>query len=182
MGNPVHSLTSIEDSENQTDINTCTITEMTYIYDEYEPEMILTLNNDLRLLCKWYSGFFYAGQTVRVSFDQLKKHDYQLGIGSWFADFRDPISFLEIFKLKNNGTNNTQWEHPNYIAMIEKSSQTADPRQRNVQLKEAEKLLIQEMPIIPLFYSSYNYVKSPNVKEVYFSELGYLDFKNAYVE
>lgn len=83
LGNPVHSLTSIEDSENQTDINTCTITEMTYIYDEYEPEMILTLNNDLRLLCKWYSGFFYAGQTVRVSFDQNK---FKLVLISYHAD------------------------------------------------------------------------------------------------
>jgi oligopeptide transport system substrate-binding protein len=118
----------------------------------------------------------------KVYYDQLKKHDYQLGIGSWFADFRDPISFLEIFKLKDNGTNNTQWEHPDYIALIDASSKTADNQERSRLLQEAEKVLIQQMPVIPLFYNSYNYVRKPSVKGVYFSELGYLDFKHAYLE
>jgi oligopeptide transport system substrate-binding protein len=44
----------------------------------------------------------------KVFYDRLKTHDYQLGIGSWFADIDDPISFLEVFKFKNNGTNNTR--------------------------------------------------------------------------
>ena len=119
---------------------------------------------------------------AKVYFDQLKKHDYQLGIGSWYADFRDPISFLEIFKLKNNGTNNTQWENPDFIAFLDKSGRSANADDRNWHLKEAERVIIGEMPVVPLFYASYNYVKNPSVKGVYFSELGYLDFKNAYIE
>ena len=119
---------------------------------------------------------------AKVYFDQLKQQHYQLGIGNWFADFSDPISFLEIFKHKGNGTNNTQWEHPEFIALLDQSAKVADDQTRMQLLKRAEKLLIQEMPIIPLFYSSYNYVKKPAVKGVYFSELGYLDFKNAYLE
>lgn len=118
----------------------------------------------------------------KVYFDQLKKHDYQIGIGSWYADFRDPISFLEIFKLKDNGTNNTQWENKDYIAFIDQSAEATDPQQRNEHLKNAESVLLLDMPVIPLFYGSYNYVKHPSVKGVYFSELGYLDFKLAYLE
>jgi oligopeptide transport system substrate-binding protein len=118
----------------------------------------------------------------KVYFERLKNHDYHLGIGTWFADFRDPISFLEIFKLKNNGTNNTQWENPAYIALIDQSSKSTQATEREGYLKEAEKIIMQDMPIIPLFYASYNYLKNPSVKGVYFSELGYLDFKNAYLE
>ncbi len=119
---------------------------------------------------------------AKVYYDRLKSHDYQIGIGSWFADFRDPISFLEIFKLKGNGTNNTQWENSQYIALLDQSTQTTKYSERENYLKDAEKIIIEEMPIIPLFYASYNYVKKPSVKGVYFSELGYLDFKNAYIE
>lgn len=115
----------------------------------------------------------------KVYFDLLKNHTYQLGIGSWFADFHDPISFLEIFKLKDNGTNNTQWENPQFIQLLNDSAMT-QAEERNQLLKQAERTIINEMPIIPLFYSSYNYVKNPALKGVYFSELGYLDFKNAY--
>jgi oligopeptide transport system substrate-binding protein len=118
----------------------------------------------------------------KVYYDHLKHHDYQIGIGAWFADFRDPIAFLEIFKLKGNGTNNTQWENQHYIALLDTSSKASQRSEREKLLKAAEKVLIHDMPFIPLFYSCYNYVKKPSVKGVYFSELGYLDFKNAYLE
>lgn len=118
----------------------------------------------------------------KVYYDRLKKHDYQLGIGSWFADIRDSISFLEIFKLKENGTNHTQWENPQYIALLNQSSLAQSPSHRNRLLKQAEKVMVEEMPVIPLFYASYNYVKNPAIKGIYFSDLGYLDFKNAYVD
>lgn len=118
----------------------------------------------------------------KVHYEHLKNHDYQLSIGSWFADIRDPISFLEIFKLKQNGTNNTQWENQQYIDLLNQSSLAHSTEERERLLKQAEKVLINEMPIIPLFYASYNYVKNPRIKGVYFSELGYLDFKNAYLD
>lgn len=120
------------------------------------------------------------GKEAKVYFDQLKKHDYQIGIGSFFADFRNPISFLEIFKLKENGTNNTQWEDPRYVSLLNRASRSRNNQEQVQLLKAAEKLLIKNMPVIPLFYSSYNYLKNPLVKGVYFSELGYLDFKHAY--
>lgn len=115
----------------------------------------------------------------KVLYDRLKKHDYQISIGSWFADILDPISFLDVFKHKDNGTNNTQWENPKYIAFIDESAKTGKAKDRLKLLKQAEEVLIDEMPIIPLYFSTYNYMQKPNVKGVYFSELGYLDFKKA---
>ena len=116
----------------------------------------------------------------KVHYDHLKNRSYQLGIGSWFADFHDPISFLEIFKHKENGTNNTQWEHPQYIALLNASAHAQNPDDRKSLLKQAEHLLINEMPVIPLFYATYNYVKNEAIQGITFSELGYLDFKHAY--
>ena len=105
-----------------------------------------------------------------------------MAIGSWFADFRDPISFLEIFKRKENGTNNTQWENAHYIDLLEASALASNEEERNKLLKQAEHILINEMPVIPLFYNAYHYIKNQAVKGVYFSELGYLDFKHAYLD
>lgn len=119
---------------------------------------------------------------AKVYFDRLNKHDYQIGIGSWFADFRDPLSFLEVFKLKENGTNNTQWQNEQYGALLNQSSQMTQRLEREKVLKAAEEILVKDMPIVPLFYASYNYVQKPVVKGIYFSELGYLDFKNAYLD
>lgn len=114
----------------------------------------------------------------KIFYENLKNHEYQIGIGAWFADFRDPISFLDVFKFRDNGTNNTQWENPEYVQLLNLSSQTISTREREKILLEAELKLIDEMPIAPLFFSAYNYLIQPNLKDVYFSELGYLDFKN----
>lgn len=117
----------------------------------------------------------------KLYFEKVKNQDYQLSIGSWFADIQDPISFLEVFKQKDNGTNNTGWENKRYIALLNQSAKVNE-NIRKVLLQKSEQILIGEMPVIPLFYSSFNYLKNPSLQGVYFSDLGYLDFKNAYID
>lgn len=118
----------------------------------------------------------------KVYYDKLKNHDYQISIGSWFADIWDPIAFLDVFKFKDNGTNNTQWENLHYVRYLNLSALTTDPKQREKFLQKAEHILIRDMPVIPLFYGTYNYLKKTSLNDVYFSTLGYLDFKYAYFE
>src|SRR5262249_49759773 len=107
-------------------------------------------------------------------------HNYQIAMGAWFADFRDPISFLEVFKYKYNSTNNTQWENKDYIKQLNLSALETDPEKRYEILQKAEAILMQNLPVIPLYYGAFNYVKSETLFGVYFSELGYLDFKYAF--
>jgi oligopeptide transport system substrate-binding protein len=116
---------------------------------------------------------------LKVHYQRLKNQEYQVCIGSWFADFRDPINFLEPFKNKANTTNNTGWENPKYVKLLEDSSLQSDPAKRREILVAAEEILMEEMPIIPLSYYTFNYVKRENVQGVYFSDLGYLDFSHA---
>ena len=75
-----------------------------------------------------------------------------MAIGSWFADFRDPINFLEIFKYKSNSTNNTQWENPEYIELLNMSSLETNTEERAKVLRSAERLLMDEMPVNPIFF------------------------------
>lgn len=111
--------------------------------------------------------------------EKIRNHSYQIGLGSWFGDFMDPITFLDVYKYKDNGTNNTQWENPKYIALLDNSFQASDEQARAQMLYNAEKILMVDMPIIPLFYSTYNYLRAPELKNVYFSDLAY---KKAYKE
>jgi oligopeptide transport system substrate-binding protein len=47
---------------------------------------------------------------------------------------------------------------------------------------QAEKLLIDEMPIAPIYFYTGSYMKKPYVKNVQISALADIDFKTAYVE
>ena len=118
----------------------------------------------------------------KTFFEKISTHDYQIGIGSWYANIRDPINFLDVFKYKNNKTNYTEWENPRYIALLDFSQLQNDLEKRKMFLEKAEELLIKETPVAPLFHGSFNYLKKENIHNVYFSDLGYLDFKHARID
>lgn len=112
-----------------------------------------------------------------MQLDKMKKGNYQISLGSWFADIQDPINFLEIFNSADNPTNQTAWQSSEYSTLLQQSSLETNEDKRRELLAQAEKILMQEMPVIPLFFASYNYVKKPGINNVYFSPLGYIDFK-----
>lgn len=121
------------------------------------------------------------GNESQLQLDKVKTGHYQMSMGSWYADIQDPMNFLEIFKSKNNPTNQTFWDHEHYRTLLDQATLELSQQKRKHILAEAEKILIQEMPIIPLFHSAYNYLKSNRVENVFFSPLGYIDFKEAHL-
>jgi oligopeptide transport system substrate-binding protein len=118
----------------------------------------------------------------KVFFDRISKNDYQLSCGSWIADFNDPINFLEVFKSKNIGTNNTNWESPDYTKALETSYLCKTPEERKEKLRTSEKLLMDAMPVIPIFHYTMLHMKSHNLKDVVLSDSGHIDFKWAHLE
>ncbi|MCC5832836.1 MAG: peptide ABC transporter substrate-binding protein [Chlamydiales bacterium] len=118
--------------------------------------------------------------------DRLSKHHYQIGGRGWVSDLLDPMTLLELYKFTNDsdlgGNNDTQWEDPQFIALLEEALATPEPDKRDRLLDEAEKILMRDLPIAPLYHSTACYLKKPYVKEVYLSELCDLDFKHAYIE
>lgn len=118
----------------------------------------------------------------KVYFDRISKQDYQMASCNWIADFPDPVNFLEIFKYKKGGSNNTLWENSRFTELLDLSSQIIDPHKRIEVLKESEKILMEEMPIIPVFYYTMLYVNQPALKDVALSSMGQIDFKWASIQ
>ncbi len=118
----------------------------------------------------------------KVFFDRLSKKNFQLASGNWTADYNDGMNFLEIFKFKAGGSNNTAWENLQYRELLDRASETVEAGQRQQIFQECENILMKEMPIIPLFHYTMLYVSNPKVKGVVLSSLGSVDFKWAYVD
>lgn len=119
---------------------------------------------------------------AKVYFDRLNKQDYQLASSSWIADFNDPINFLEVFKYSNGSTNNTRWENKQYIDFLNGSNSVNDRQKRKNLLSQCEAILMEEMPIIPLYHMALVFVQNEHLKDVVMSPIGDLDFKWAYLE
>jgi oligopeptide transport system substrate-binding protein len=118
----------------------------------------------------------------KMFYERISKKQYQLAAGSWIADFNDPINFLEVFKYKDGSTNNTGWENPKYIERLNLSAVCKDPEERKKLLQEAEHLLMEQMPLIPIFHFALNYLEKEGVEDVFLSPIGQIDFRWSHVE
>lgn len=116
----------------------------------------------------------------QIYFQKVANKEYQLAVGSWTADFNDPINFLEVFKFKESSTNNTNWESVRYAELLNQSELSENASRRLELLSQAEYLLLSEMPIIPIFHYSLNYLKDESLQDVVLSPLGQIDFRWAH--
>ena len=115
----------------------------------------------------------------------VKQGLYQVGTGQWIADFNDPLAFLELFKYRNqdgNGMNDTGWYHETFHKLLDQSLTECDPTKRRELLCQSEKILVNEMPIAPVYHYAFDYLKKDYVKNVILSPLGTADFKFATIE
>ena len=117
----------------------------------------------------------------KVFFDRISKKNFQLAAGNWTADFKDGMNFLEVFKFKAGGSNNTAWENPHYRELLDRALEVKDVAERQKLFRECEEILAQEMPIIPLFHYTLLYL-SNHINDVVLSSLGGIDFKWAQVD
>lgn len=113
----------------------------------------------------------------KLHLEDMHQGNYQIGRMGWLADFNDPINYLELFKDKNGGNNDTNWENPKYKELLDKSQLERDPAKRNELLKQAEQIIMDEMPVIPIYYYTNSWVQNEKVKGVVIDGLGHIDYK-----
>lgn len=89
--------------------------------------------------------------------------DYDIAYGSWSGDFPDASTFLELWT-GDNGNNNTGWSDPRYEEAIRKARFAVKDADRIASFAEAERILLEESPVIPLFWSKRAYMLHPDVK------------------
>jgi oligopeptide transport system substrate-binding protein len=98
-----------------------------------------------------------------VYLDSQQKLDYDVCRAAWIADYPDPNTFLDMFTSENQ-QNQTGWKNARYDELINRAAAEPDVAARMKLLQEAETILLDELPILPIyFYVSKNLVK-PNVR------------------
>ncbi len=89
--------------------------------------------------------------------------DYDIAYGGWIGDYLDPLTFLEMWT-PDNGNNNTGWENPEFVKLLQKSFQESDATRRFDQLHQAETILVEDAPILLIAWQARNYLIDPAVE------------------
>jgi len=100
---------------------------------------------------------------------------------AWIGDYQDPFSFLEIMHT-THGQNDTGYSNTVYDALIEGSMVEPDAEKRMQMLQEAERVLLEDQPIIPLFFYVNRRVIKPWVKGWDDSVLDYHPTRHMYID
>jgi oligopeptide transport system substrate-binding protein len=69
----------------------------------------------------------------------------------WIGDYNDPYTFAEILESKH-GLNDMAYDNPRYDDLLARASREADPAVRMGLLEEAERVMLDDMPILPIYF------------------------------
>ena len=80
--------------------------------------------------------------------------DFQMLMSSTRPGFDDPIAFLTQYESVNieRGNNPARYSNERFDALIEESTRTLDPARRRALLEEAERTMLADHPVAPLFF------------------------------
>jgi len=91
---------------------------------------------------------------------------YDVSRRAWVGDYADPSTFLDMM-VTGGEQNNTGWSNAEYDALIEQAARESNPEKRRQIFRQSERILMDELPIVPIyFYVSKNMVK-PYVRGFY---------------
>ena len=121
-------------------------------------------------------------QEWKVYLDTVSNHHYEIARAGWIGDYVDPNNFLDMF-LCNGGNNRTRWCNPEYDQIILQQVPKAKTHQQRLELfQKAETILLDEMPVIPIYIYTSNNLVNPTVKNFGRNILNQANYREMYLE
>lgn len=89
--------------------------------------------------------------------------DYELARAVWIGDYVEPSTFLNLWRGDGDG-NWAGWQSERYDELLRKARRTGERAERYALYAEAERILISEQVVIPLYHYVSVYLKQPRVQ------------------
>lgn len=110
--------------------------------------------------------------------DSARKKNYQIAAVPISAVFEDPMSFIDRFE--ESSYNYSGWESPSYKKWFLLGQKEPDEKKRKEFLAEAEAILLDELPVIPISQQSCQYLIHDSLHNFLVTNLSEANFRYAY--
>lgn len=101
-----------------------------------------------------------------VKLAREKAHDFDISRAGWVGDYYDPMTMMDIL-VTGGSQNDSQYSNPEYDRLINEAKGTPDQKVRMENMRQAEKIMMEDMPIIPVYFYTQPYFVQANLKGVY---------------
>jgi ABC-type transport system substrate-binding protein len=103
--------------------------------------------------------------------------------GSWIADYPDAENYLSVFYSKNPAPPNyTRYKNPRFDALFERAIRETNDSLRYQLYREADQVMINDAPVVPLWYDMVVHLMQPNLKGLPANGLNLLELRRVRVE
>lgn len=113
--------------------------------------------------------------------DRLQRRDYQMALHYWIAQYSDPINILERFINLDNPKNIPGWTNHSFSNCIQDAIQNIDPLDRLDLIETAEQILINDMPLAPIYHWTNPSLCQPWVKNLCSTPNGGILFEGCWI-
>ena len=103
--------------------------------------------------------------TFQGRLQKMSQHDFDFVYAGWSPDYNDPMTFINLF-LTGSGNNYGDYSNLKYDELVNFANTSPDNEKRMQAMNKAERILIKDMAIVPLFYSYRIWLIKPWLKDI----------------
>ena len=118
-----------------------------------------------------------SNQEWKVYLNSVSQREFQVARRGWIGDYVDANNFLDLF-ITDGGNNNTGYANDIYDDIILNLAPKAKTREERYELfYKAESMMMDEMPIIPIYTYTSKHLIHPSVEGIYPNLMDSLNLK-----
>ncbi len=136
--------------------------EYTYRNSADNPRIAPVVQQDWNSIAEWVNVSVTQIET-QIHYENLRSADYEVGDGGWIADFNDAYNFLYLAETQSIPMNYSRYQNPEYDDLIARANRELDMEIRATLLAQAEQMMIDDMPIIPIVFYVNRALVNPRV-------------------
>jgi oligopeptide transport system substrate-binding protein len=106
----------------------------------------------------------------KVYIDSMHSKQYQLARYGWVADYADPHVFMDLWAT-NSGNNDSNWGSTKYDSLLASALNSKSTAERYQTYQQMEEILIDELPVLPIFFYTQPRLISLKVKAYHVTPL-----------
>ncbi len=122
------------------------------------------------------------GVTFAERLQRSRSQNFDIVLSGWGPDYNDPLTWLFLFQT-DGSYNDGKWSNAEYDRLVEATKTEIDQEKRLANFIDAEKILMDETGIAPLYFRNTAFLQQPYVKGVIEKAFGsQFEFKWGYIE
>ncbi len=99
----------------------------------------------------------------QIAYQSYRLRDFEVADAAWIADYNDPMTFLYLQQSATGTQNYSDYANRAYDALLAKADNEPDAVKRSAYLSAAEQIMLDDAPIVPIYFYVNKNLVSPRV-------------------